>query len=32
MKIPIAQIPDEIIAEYNLQNKVHSDGVIYIEI
>ena len=32
MKISIAQIPDEIIAEYNLQNKVHSDGAVYIEI
>ena len=32
MKIPIAQIPDEIIAEYNLRNKVHSDGAVYIEI
>ena len=32
MKIPLAQIPDEIIAEYALNNKVHSDGVVYIEI
>ena len=32
MKIQIAQIPDEIIAEYNLKNKVHSDGTVYIEI
>ena len=32
MKIQIAQIPDEIIAEYNLQNKVHSDGAVFIEI
>ena len=32
MKIPIEQIPDEIIAEYNLQNKVHSYGAVYIEI
>ena len=32
MKIPIAQIPEEIIAEYNLKNKVHSDGAVYIEI
>ena len=32
MKIPIVQIPDEIIAEYNLQSKVHSDGAVYIEI
>ena len=32
MKIPIAQIPDEIIAIYNLQNKVHSDGAVCIEI
>ena len=32
MKIQIAQIPDEIIAEYNLKNKVHSDGAVYIEI
>ena len=31
MKIPIAQIPDEIIAEYNLQNKVHSDSAVYIK-
>ena len=32
MKIQITQIPDEIIAEYNLQSKVHSDGAVYIEI
>ena len=32
MKIQIAQIPDEIIAEYNLKNKVHSNGFVYIEI
>ena len=32
MKISIAQIPDEIITEYNLQNKDHSDGAVYIEI
>ena len=32
MKILIAQNPDEIIAEYNLQDKVHSDGAVYIEI
>ena len=32
MKIQIAQIPDEIIAEYNLQNKVYSNGAVYIEI
>ena len=32
MKIQLAQIPDEIIAEYNLKNKVHSDGLVYIEI
>ena len=32
MKIQIAQIPDEIIAEYNLKNKVHTDGFVYIEI
>ena len=32
MKIQIAQIPDEIIAEYNLKNKVHSYGTVYIEI
>ena len=32
MKIQIAQIPDEIVAEYNLQNKVHSDSDVYIEI
>ena len=32
MKIQIAQIPDEIVAEYNLQNKVHSDSAVYIEI
>ena len=31
MKIPITQIPNEIIAEYNLQNKVHSDSAVYIE-
>ena len=32
MKIPLAQIPDKIIAEYVLKNKVHSDGAVYIEI
>ena len=32
MKIQISQIPDEIIAEYMLRNKVHSDGAVYIEI
>ena len=32
MKIPLAHIPDEIITEYALKNKVHSDGVVYIEI
>ena len=32
MKIPLAQISDEIIAEYELKNKVHSDGTVYIEI
>ena len=32
MKIPLAHIPDKIIAEYALQSKVHSDGAIYIEI
>ena len=32
MKIPIAQITDEIITEYNLRNKVHTDGAVYIEI
>ena len=32
MKIPIAQIPDEIITEYNLRNKVHTDRAVYIEI
>ena len=32
MKLQITQIPDEIIAEYNLKNKVHSDGFVYIEI
>ena len=32
MKLQITQIPDEIIAEYNLKHKVHSDGVVYIEI
>ena len=32
IRIPIAQIPDEIIAEYNLRNKVHTDGAVYLEI
>ena len=32
MKLQITQIPDEIIAEYNLKHKVHSDGFVYIEI
>ena len=32
MKILIAQIPDEIIMEYNLRNKVHTDGAVYIKI
>ena len=32
MKIPLTHIPDEIIAEYALKRKVHSDGAIYIEI
>ena len=32
MKIQLAQIPDEIIAEYNLKIKAHSDGVVYIDI
>ena len=32
MKIPIAQIPEEIINEYKLRNKVHTDGSVYIEI
>ena len=31
-KIQISQIQDEIIAEYYLKNKVHSDGTVYIEI
>ena len=32
MKIQLAQIPDEIITEYNLKNKAHSNGMVYIEI
>ena len=32
MKIPLSHIPDEIIAEYALKRKVHSDGAIYIKI
>ena len=32
MKIQIAQLPYEIIAEYNLKNKVHSDGSVFIAI
>ena len=32
MKIPLAHIPDEIIAEYALKNKVHNDGAVNIEI
>ena len=32
MKIPITHIPDEIITEYSLRNKVHTDGAAYIEI
>ena len=31
MKINIAQIPDEIISEYNLKSKVHIIGCVYIE-
>ena len=32
MKIPITQIPDEIITEYNLRNKVHTNRAVYVEI
>ena len=32
MKILLVHIPDEIIAEYALKSKVHSDGAIYIKI
>ena len=32
MKIPLSHIPDEIVTEYSLRNKVHRDGSIYIEI
>ena len=32
MKIPLSHIPDEIITEYSLRNKVHHDSSIYIEI
>ena len=32
MKMNIAQILDEIISEYNLEGKVHTDGCVYIEI
>ena len=32
MKINLAQIPDEIISEYNLKSKVHSNGSVYIQI
>ena len=32
MKIPITQIPEEIINEYKLRNKVHTDWAVYIEI
>ena len=32
MKIQLAQIPDEIITEYNLKNKAHHNGAVYIEI
>ena len=32
MKIPLTHIPDEIITEYALKNKVRSDGAVYIEI
>ena len=32
MKINIAHIPDEIISEYNLKEKVHIDGSVYIQI
>ena len=32
MKILLTHIPDEIIAEYALKRKVHSDGAIYIKI
>ena len=31
MKIPITQTPDEIIKEYKLQNKVHTNWAVYIE-
>ena len=32
MKIPITHIPDEIITEYSLRNKVHTDRAVYIKI
>ena len=32
MKINLAEILDEIISEYNLKEKVHNDGYVYIEI
>ena len=32
MKLQLPQIPDEIIVEFNLKSKVHSDGSVYIEI
>ena len=32
MKINIAQILEEIISEYNLKGKVHTDGYVHIEI
>ena len=32
MKKNIAQILDEIVSEYNLKSKVHTNGSVYIEI
>ena len=32
MQIPITHIPDKIITEYSLHNKVPTDGAVYIEI
>ena len=32
MKINLAQIPHEIISEYNLKEKVHTNRYVYIEI
>ena len=32
MRLKLADIPEEIVAEYNLREKVTADGYVYIEI